>query len=152
MSVSMKAKGSADSGPPVGSILPELPAGLQDALNPSGASNQGGTVSMFISMHCTFCIDLLPHIASMMQEHPSLSFRLFSTGDEEDHQSMTEYFGWDFPIVHMDQSDMEAYLSVTYLPFMILTDDKGTVASKGVVYNDADFRLLVKGCSRNEIA
>lgn len=139
-----KPKGSFDSGPAIGSLLPgAFLDKIQDHGQQGGATNHSAKLYLFTSMYCAYCIDLLPHISTIQEEFPSFSLYLFSTGDEEDHQNMREYFNWEFPIVHLDQSDMEAYASVTHLPYMILTDEKDKVMAKGVIYDASDFRQTV---------
>lgn len=137
-----RTQASIDSGPPIGSMLPELPPTIP-IKSVSKEEQVVAQVLLFVSMHCAHCIDLLPHLSDMVSQHPDFSFQLFSTGDKEDNQSMIEYFGWEFPVHTLDQSDMEAYLSVTYLPYMLLIDDSDKVIAKGVIYNAEDFEQLL---------
>ncbi|KZE79031.1 hypothetical protein AV654_16225 [Paenibacillus elgii] len=152
MSFNRKPGGSADSGPPIGSALADLPPHISNIGTPAEPGEATGTVLLFVSAYCSHCIDLLPHIDAMTRRHPTFSFRLFSTADEDDHRSMVEYFGWTFPIYSLDQSDMDAYFAVTYLPFAILIDDSGKVAAKGVIYNADEFEQLVKDYARHALA
>lgn len=152
MSFNRKPGGSADSGPPIGSKLADLPPHISNVGTQAEPDEAMGTVLLFVSAYCSHCIDLLPHIDAMTRRHPTFSFRLFSTADEDDHRSMVEYFGWTFPIYSLDQSDMEAYFAVTYLPFAILVDDLGKVAAKGVIYNADEFEQLVKDYARHALA
>lgn len=152
MSFNRKPGGSADSGPPIGSVLSDLPPHLSAFGTPAEPGEATGTALLFVSTYCSHCIDLLPHIDAMTRNHPSFSFRLFSAGDTDDHQSMVEYFGWTFPVCSLDQSDMEAYFAVTYLPFVILVDDSGKVAAKGVIYNAEEFEQIVKDYARQALA
>ncbi|MFB0842331.1 TlpA family protein disulfide reductase [Paenibacillus oleatilyticus] len=152
MSFNRKPGGSADSGPPIGSVLSELPPHISNIGTPAEPGEATDTVLLFVSTYCSHCIDLLPYINAMTRNHPSFSFRLLSTGDEDDHRSMIEYFGWTFPVCSLDQGDMEAYFAVMYLPFAILVDDSGKVAAKGVVYNADDFEQLVKDYARHALA
>ncbi|WP_028559352.1 TlpA family protein disulfide reductase [Paenibacillus pinihumi] len=140
-----KTGGSTDSGPPIGSTLPGFPPGVNKYNNSAQTKEATARVLLFVSMHCAHCIDLLPHIENMVQSYRELSFQLFTTGDEADNQSMIDYFGWGFPVHSLDQSDMEAYFTVTYLPFMIFQDAAGAVAAKGVIYNADEFYQIMKG-------
>ncbi|MEC0231973.1 MULTISPECIES: TlpA family protein disulfide reductase [Paenibacillus] len=139
MSVPTKPARSADSGLPLGAALPALPDYMQACSGRAYVEADAVNVLLFTSMHCVHCIDLLPHIQTMAENYPDFSFRLFSTGDEEDHRSMSEYFKWEFPVYSMDQSDMEAYFAITFMPFMMLADRAKTVVAKGVIYNADDF-------------
>ncbi|MEY9093273.1 TlpA family protein disulfide reductase [Paenibacillus sp. RC84] len=144
MTSSAKPSRLSDTGLPLGASLPELPDYLKEGME--SAWNQSGTIRvlLFASVYCTHCIDLLPHLQAIAENHPSFSIRLFTTGDEEDHRSMQEYFSWNFPVSTMDQSDMEAYFEVTALPFMMLVDESDSVAAKGVIYNADDFEQIVQ--------
>ncbi|MFS0838078.1 TlpA family protein disulfide reductase [Paenibacillus sp. 1P03SA] len=144
MTSSVPSSRLSDTGLPLGSSLPELPDYLKESIG--AAWNQTGTIRvlLFASVYCTHCIDLLPHLQKIAETYPTFSIRLFTTGDEEDHRSMREFFGWDFPVSTMDQSDMEAYFEVTALPFMLLVDESDLVAAKGVVYNADDFKQIVQ--------
>lgn len=144
MSLNHKTGKSSDSGPLIGSILPDVPTECKVVGTLTETELTMPRVVLFGSMHCVHCIDLLPHIEQMTKKYTNCSFALFSTGDEEDHKSMIDYFRWEFPVYSLDQSDMEAYYSVTYLPFMILTDESGKVIAKGVVYNFEEFDRIMK--------
>ncbi|MEK5640210.1 hypothetical protein BK138_28360 [Paenibacillus rhizosphaerae] len=152
MSLNRKSGRSADSGPPIGSELSAMPPHSKVIGESLLSDSETTKVLLFVSMHCTHCIDLLPHIDAMTQRNPSFSFQLISTGDEEDNRSMVEYFGWEFPVCSLDQGDMEAYFAVTYLPFMILVDESGKVTAKGVVYNADEFEQIVKDYVRHASA
>jgi thiol-disulfide isomerase/thioredoxin len=102
----------------------------------------GTQVLFFISLHCMHCIDLTPNLSEIKQEFSNTNFVLFSTGDKEDNQEMSEYFNWDFPVVHLNQSDMEHYFNINRLPYMILVID-GNIKLSGVVYNKSDFSQLI---------
>lgn len=144
MSTLTKPTRSSDSGLPLGAEMPKLPDYMQNIEADICAHAGKVRVLLFTSVHCVHCIDLLPHIQTMIENYPSFSFHLFSTGDEEDHRSMSEYFGWNFGVYSMDQSDMEACFEVTFLPFMMLLNQTGAVAAKGVIYNADDFDQLMK--------
>ncbi|MFE6799870.1 TlpA family protein disulfide reductase [Paenibacillus chitinolyticus] len=144
MTSSAKPSRLSDTGLPLGALLPELPDYLKEGMG--AAWNQSDTIRvlLFASVYCTHCIDLLPHLQTIAENHPTFSFGLFTTGDEEDHRSMKEYFGWEFPVNTMDQSDMEAYFQVTTLPFMMLIDKSDIIAAKGVIYNADDFEQILR--------
>ncbi|MVO98601.1 TlpA family protein disulfide reductase [Paenibacillus lutrae] len=146
MTSTAKPARSSDSGLPLGAAVPALPEHIQAGAGYTYIQPDTIHLLLYTSVHCVHCIDLLPHLNKIAENYPSFSIQLFSTGDEGDHQSMSDYFGWDFPIYSMDQSDMNAYFEVTFLPFMILVDQTGTVAAKGVIYNADDFDQIMKSC------
>lgn len=144
MAQNQKATISSDSGPEIGSILLDIPCYkkfIEDQEHPYGATTTSAL--LFISMHCMHCIDLLPSIERMKKNHPKVSFCLYSTGDEVDNQSMIDYFEWNFPVYSLDTSGMEDFFKVTYLPFVVIADNRGSVMAKGVIYNDQDFEQLI---------
>lgn len=139
-----KALISSDSGPQIGAILSDIPSYSRVIEAQKNLDGVTINVVLFVSMHCVHCIDLLPCINTMKSNHPSYSFSLFSTGDEEDNQSMIDYFEWEFPVYSFDLSDMEDDYQVTYLPYVVLTDNQGQVIGKGVIYSAEEFELMVR--------
>lgn len=99
-------------------------------------------ILVFISMYCSYCIDLLPHLSNIQQDHNDHQLMLFSTGDDEDHKDMIEYFKWDFPVFHMDQDEMENLFDITLMPFLLVTNQRN-VRHKGVAYNADDVTKLI---------
>ncbi|MFC5700182.1 thioredoxin-like domain-containing protein [Cohnella faecalis] len=97
----------------------------------------------FVSVTCIHCVDLLPYL-SEIEEQRQFRILLFSAGEREDHEAMVDFFGWTFPVVSMNSSEMKALFQVEYLPFAIVANEQGIVSSKGVLYNANDFGLLVR--------
>ncbi|ADM68055.1 hypothetical protein GMA19_00171 [Paenibacillus polymyxa E681] len=133
MSTSANRK-KEDVGLPVGSLLPS-----QKVKAYTGELYQldildKPQIMVFISMYCSFCIDLLPHLSQIQQKHRDYQLMLFSTGDDEDHRDMIDYFKWDFPVFHMDQSEMENWFDITQMPFILVTH-WNKVICKGVAYD-----------------
>ncbi|WP_025850994.1 TlpA family protein disulfide reductase [Paenibacillus ehimensis] len=137
-------KNPQNSGLAIGTAIPGMKLESWDKTSYTLSALSSFTAFIYVSMYCTYCIDLLPQLTHVQEKHSNCSIFLFSTGDEEDHRSMVEYFQWNFPIFHMDQSDMEEYFRVKYLPFMMLINKTGNVVSKGVIYNERDFDHLTK--------
>ncbi|WP_025675855.1 TlpA family protein disulfide reductase [Paenibacillus polymyxa] len=127
-------KKKEDVGLPVGSSLPsqEIQAFTGELCQLDELDKP--SIMIFISMYCSFCIDLLPHLSQIQQEHSDYQLMLFSTGDDDDHRDMIEYFKWNFPVFHMDQSEMENWFDITQMPFIFVTN-RNKVICKGVAYD-----------------
>jgi len=97
---------------------------------------------VFISVYCEHCIDLLPHLNTIRENHP-IQLSLFSTGDDDDHNEMAEYFNWSFPIFHMELQEMEHYFGIKKLPAVVIVNEHGVILHKGIVYHASDFDALI---------
>jgi thiol-disulfide isomerase/thioredoxin len=131
--------------------LPFLQLEDSNFMNIELNSLPGQKVLIFISLHCTYCIDLLPHLRELSENYNSYNFVLLSAGEVEDHREMINYFDWKFPVVHFDLNKMETFFQVTAMPFMIFADSEGKVFNKGIVYNSNEFENLLRkkySCSK----
>lgn len=92
---------------------------------------------LFISMYCVRCIDLLPYLKDVSNIEGT-SVVLYSTGSFDDHKSMEEYFGWDFPVIAINSEEMNKDFGVHLHPFCMLVDVHHAVINKGPVFNYDD--------------
>ncbi len=95
-------------------------------------------ILVFVSNYCLYCIDLLPEVEKIKDVSTKHKLIIFSTGDNEDNIEMKKYFNWTFPIIHLNEDEMEKYFKVVKQPFCIITN-KNKVKQKGVIYNQKDF-------------
>lgn len=101
---------------------------------------------IFISLYCSMCIDLLPHLNDI-KKAGNFDLILLSNGDYEDHIEMVEYFNWNFPVLKVETREMDELFKVNDLPFMIFVKDN-IVFDKAPIYNIEDFIYLIKGSDK----
>lgn len=102
---------------------------------------KGKKALIFVSMHCVRCIELLPEIRSVRL--PNTSVIIFSTGNQEDHEQLDDFFQRKMKIVSLTSEQMERDFSVTTHPFCIVVDEHQQVCNKGTVYTGKDLLELV---------
>ncbi|MED1666023.1 peroxiredoxin family protein [Brevibacillus laterosporus] len=105
-----------------------------------------GAALVFVSVFCSYCIDLLPHLRSISQRQ-NMQLYLFSDGEIEDHAEMVDYFEWEFPVIQLKHNEMNEIFEVTYHPFLLFVDSKGVIVSKGDIYNAVDFHKILESVS-----
>ncbi|MDQ0089833.1 CheY-like chemotaxis protein [Paenibacillus anaericanus] len=103
--------------------------------------HKGKKVLIFVSMHCVRCIELLPEIRTVRL--PNTSVIIFSTGNQEDHEQLDDFFQRKMKIVSLTSVQMEQDFSVTTHPFFIVVDEHQQVCNKGTVYTGKDLLELV---------
>ncbi|TPH12475.1 alkyl hydroperoxide reductase [Brevibacillus laterosporus] len=105
-----------------------------------------GAALVFVSVFCSYCIDLLPHLRSISQRQ-NMQLYLFSDGEIEDHAEMVDYFEWEFPVIQLKHNEMNEIFEVTYHPFLLFADSKGVIVSKGDIYNAVDIHKILESVS-----
>jgi thiol-disulfide isomerase/thioredoxin len=133
---------SKDSGPTLSSKIPleylkefELNSVLELARGKST-----NLLAIFVSVFCTHCVDLLPSLKELSNEHQIL---LITNGSSEDNRDMIEYFEWTFPVLSLTNDEVNEYFNVSYFPFVVVYKDE-LVILKSVVYSLADIETLLK--------
>ncbi|WP_186380997.1 peroxiredoxin [Paenibacillus xylanexedens] len=96
------------------------------------------TAYFFITLHCVYCIDLIPYLNEIKQRYLDVDIVLLSSGSQEDHKEMVEYFHWDFPVIEMEKLEMHKHFDVTMHPYMIIVDADRIIHSSTVVYTAED--------------
>ncbi|WP_340388618.1 thioredoxin-like domain-containing protein [Paenibacillus sp. FSL E2-0151] len=96
------------------------------------------TAYFFITLHCVYCIDLIPCLNEIKEKYPAIDIVLISSGSQEDHKEMVDYFQWTFPVVEMEKLEMHKHFDVTMQPYMMIADANRTIHSSTVVYNTED--------------
>ncbi|MCG7379216.1 redoxin domain-containing protein [Paenibacillus sp. ACRSA] len=96
------------------------------------------TAYFFITLHCVYCIDLIPCLNEIKDRYPNVDIVLLSSGSQEDHKEMVEYFQWDFPLIEMEKLEMHKHFDVTMQPYMIIVDADRIIHSSTVVYTTED--------------
>ncbi|MBB5222625.1 methylamine dehydrogenase accessory protein MauD [Amaricoccus macauensis] len=123
----------SSNGPELGETVPAL---VLPNLNGAPLTlGQGGRSQLvfFLSTSCPICKALLPALKSIRgDEGKWLDVILASDGRETLHRKLIEAEGLGaFPYVLSSELGMN--FKVAKLPFAVLIDDRGTVASKGLV-------------------
>lgn len=123
----------SSSGPELGETVPALD--LPNLNGPALTLGRGGRSQLvfFLSTSCPICKALLPSLKSIRgDEGKWLDVILASDGREALHRRLIEAEGLEaFPYVLSSELGMS--FKVAKLPFAVLIDERGTVASKGLV-------------------
>ena len=104
----------------------------------------GKKVIFFTSLHCMYCIDLLPHLNEIAKLSSGFSLILISDGNDSEIADMIDFFKWDFPIISCEESIIYKYLNGIKYPFMILLNENNDLLAKGTIYNEIDFQIATK--------
>ncbi|MGH6632410.1 methylamine dehydrogenase accessory protein MauD [Sphingopyxis sp.] len=135
----------------VGDLAPEfeLPS-LSGSNIKIGGSRQGKSqLIFFLSPVCPVCKSLLPVLRSVARaERRWVDTVLASDGsDELQHQNMVKTFGLsDLPYVLSEQ--LGRSLGVSKLPYAVLIDEEGRIASLGLINNREHLESLFEAKDR----
>lgn len=122
------------SGPDLGERVPQLPLpNLNGSPLTLGAGEGRAQLVFFLSTSCPICKALLPALRSIRDDEAKwLDVILASDGRESLHRRLIEAEGLQsFPYVLSPELGMS--FKVAKLPFAVLIDRSGKVASKGLV-------------------
>ncbi|AKF95753.1 redoxin domain-containing protein [Brevibacillus laterosporus] len=139
----MSKKLVRDTGLEIGTPIPHIHFTNWDSSQLELKFLPKGVALVFVSVFCSYCIDLLPHLRSISQSQ-DMQLYLFSDGEIEDHAEMVDYFEWDFPVIQLKHQEMNEIFKVSYHPFLLLTDSKGVIISKGDIYRAEDFHKILE--------
>ncbi|WP_214630341.1 hypothetical protein [Paenibacillus agaridevorans] len=133
---------SKDSGPALSSKIPleYLKEFELDSVLELACEKSTNLLAIFVSVFCTHCVDLLPSLQELSNEHQIL---LITNGSSEDNRDMIEYFEWTFPVLSLTNDEVNEYFNVSYFPFVVVYKDE-LVILKSVVYSLADIKTLLK--------
>ncbi len=136
----------------VGSPAPDL--SLQSLSN--GLVSVGGVspdktsqLLFFVSPDCPVCKSLLPALKSAAKAEASwVNLVLASDGDNQDHASFIKQYGLsDFPYI-VSELLGKSY-GISKLPYGVLIDEKGNVASMGIINSREHLDSLFEAKERN---
>ncbi|TPG68009.1 alkyl hydroperoxide reductase [Brevibacillus laterosporus] len=139
----MSKKLVRDTGLEIGTKIPQIHFTNWDSSQVELNFLPKGTALVFVSVFCSYCIDLLPHLRSISQCE-DMQLYLFSDGEIEDHAEMADYFEWEFPVIQLKHKEMSEIFEITYHPFLLVTDSQGVIVSKGDIYHVEDFRKIAE--------
>jgi len=89
-----------------------------------------------ISLSCSHCVDLLPHLVSAVVRH-RIPFVLFSKGTPQENANVAAYFGNPFPVVSIAEEDIQGRFGAEQTPYFYFVLDSGIVAD-GFAADTAD--------------
>lgn len=98
------------------------------------------TLLLFTSIYCIKCIQLLPSLKKLSD---SFDLILFSNGFSQDIEEMITNFKWDFPVISIDDEQMEKDYSIRVHPSFILINEQRMVCSTGVINEPSDLKNLL---------
>jgi len=103
----------------------------------------GNSALIFISLYCTFCNDLLPHLKNISEKY-DLKVILFTDGNVEENNEMIDYFEWQFSVFTISQDEMIEYFKIKNLPYVLVINQNNQVVSHGNIYDEKMFNLIYK--------
>jgi methylamine dehydrogenase accessory protein MauD len=120
----------------VGDEAPEIAVNaLQGDVNTIGGlpDNKHSKLLFFLSPDCPVCKTLLPVIRSSRQaESDWLDVLLMSDGEEQDHQGFIKKYKLD-SFDYILSGEVGISYGVAKLPYAVLIDEQGKIASLGIV-------------------
>lgn len=99
---------------------------------------------IFVSLNCMRCIEFLPCLSDLRKECDNIEIFLISTGSNKENEELAKYYSWEFPIVHMNEENMQLFFNVATPPFILIVNSQGLVMAKGEVFNKKDFKDVMK--------
>lgn len=98
---------------------------------------------ILISLHCMGCIEFIPCLSDLKVECDNIEILLMSTGSNKENEELAKYYSWEFPIVHMNEENMQLYFNVATPPFALIVNSQGLVMAKGEVFSKKDFKNVI---------
>jgi len=133
-----------DRGPAVGDAAPVFSLLALDqrpvriGTVPSGFRAQ---LLLFVSPDCPVCKKLMP-IAKSFVTRERLELVFVGDGDAQEHRRMIERFGLE-AFAFVNDADVGIRYGVGKLPYAVLIDDRGVIASSGLVNSREHLESLV---------
>mgnify|MGYP000878744401 CR=1 FL=1 len=123
-----------DAGPAVGSASPSFSLrGIQSEPVAIGGASEKPTLVFFLSPTCPVCKKLIPVLKSLVRdEKRRLSVVLASDGEQADHLRFVREQGLE-SMPYVLSTELGMSYRVSRLPYAVLLDAQGNVASKGLV-------------------
>jgi len=100
---------------------------------------------LFLSLYCLRCVDLLPHVKSIADEHlEGMPMMVMLDGDEDTNKQIVEYFNWEVPVVQIDSHHMGDEFAVYETPTMQIYDANQVRIFSGVTDEAEDVIACIK--------
>lgn len=104
-------------------------------------------IIFFISLTCSYCIELLPHLSKIEREIAPRKMILMSTGSSEENRELLTYFEWDFKVLQLDKKS-EKLFGVKKFPSVLFTaKSSNEIIHNSIVYDYEHFNFLDKEAS-----
>ncbi|TVX96491.1 TlpA family protein disulfide reductase [Cohnella terricola] len=105
-----------------------LEAGRPFPMNLRTMAPNGQTVAVgIVSLHCSHCVDMLPHLVTAVVKR-RIPFVLVSSGTPQENANVAAYFGHPFPIVSIAEEDVQGRFGVEQTPYFYFVLGSGIVA------------------------
>lgn len=113
------------------------------------AASGQNTLLFFLSTNCPVCKELVPTLKSLARtEGATTRTVLVGSGEEQGHEAYAETLGWPVDgYIVSDQLGMA--FAVSKLPYAVLIDGQGVVASFGLVNNREHLESLFEAQRSN---
>ena len=123
-----------DAGPAVGAASPSFQLrGIQSEAVSIGGATERPTLLFFLSPTCPVCKKLIPVLKALVKdERSALQVVLASDGEAEDHLRFVREQGLE-KMPYVLSTELGMGYRVSRLPYAVLLDAQGNVASKGLV-------------------
>jgi methylamine dehydrogenase accessory protein MauD len=123
-----------DAGPAVGSASPVFALrGIQSEVVDVGAAGERPMLLFFLSPTCPVCKKLIPVLKSLQRdERRQLAVVLASDGEQAEHLRFVREQGLE-SMPYVLSTELGMSYRVSRLPYAVLLDAQGVVASKGLV-------------------
>ena len=123
-----------DAGPAVGEASPRFSLqGIQSEAVHVGAPTERPTLLFFLSPSCPVCKKLIPVLKALARdEKQRLAIVLASDGEQAEHLRFVREQGLE-ALPYVLSTELGMSYRVSRLPYAVLLDAQGTVASKGLV-------------------
>ncbi len=133
-----------DRGPAVGDAAPAFSLAALDQRRvqigtvPPGFRSQ---LLLFVSPNCPVCKKLMPIVKSFVARE-RLELVFIGDGDGQEHRRMVERFGLE-TFAFVNNAEVGIRYGVAKLPYAVLIDERGVIASSGLVNSREHFESLV---------
>lgn len=123
-----------DAGPPIGSPSPSFAlTGIQSESVTIGGATPVPTLVFFLVPTCPVCKKLIPVLKALVRdERRRLRVVLASDGEAGGHLAFVREYGLDH-LPYVLSTELGMSFRVSRLPYAVLLDTQGLVASKGLV-------------------
>ncbi len=115
-----------------------------------GASENGrSTLLFFLSPDCPICKTLLPALKSAVNSEAGwIDAILASDGKQQDHEAFVRKHGLQ-PLPYVVSEDLGMNYGIAKLPYGVVIDEEGKVASMGIVNSREHLESLFEAKERN---
>lgn len=96
---------------------------------------------VFLSLYCKRRIELLPDLEKVKQH--GLLLIVVTNGEVEENRDISDHFGWDIPLISLNNNDMGEYFKVFETPTIQIYSKEGSLLSKGIINYADDITFYV---------